>query len=498
MKKLLLFLALVALSVTACHKIEKTPVKTETENTYFYANLFAYSTMKTYYLWEAEISDAFSVWTYDDEPKTQVKESRYKDAEGNEIDKWTTLTDDYSSFVSSVNGVTTTYGLDYTLYYTDNTHKYVCMVVNYTVEDSPARKAGLKRGDIIMEVGGQELGINDYVKILTNDFHNSADCTLTLIDGSSVTMTAAEMYEDPVLLYKTFSFNNKKVGYLVYNAFTLDSWERLIEACRYFRQEGISELILDLRYNPGGYVRAEYTLASMLAPQSAVDGKKIFEKEIYNALLQKALEGDTDVLFTDTFSFYTEKKNYEYSTSGANVGIKKLYALISSSTASASESLLTGLGPYLDIDIIGEPSAGKYCSGIIYPASAWVEDYKEALEANDDIDTEEAGKYTDNWGIYVMVSRYADANGETPCMPDGFTPDYEINDEPTEGWELGDEREALLKAALTRAGKTDFESDANSSAQRSRRFSPTEPLRVSANGYRIIGASLPQYPEFQK
>ena len=489
MKKHLLLLALVALSVMACHKVEKTPVKTETEETYYYVNAFAYSTMKTYYLWEAEISDAFSSWTYDEEPKAKVKAARYKDSDGNDIDKWTTLTDEYSSFVSSVNGVTTTYGLDYTLYYTDNTHKYVCMVVNYTSEGSPARKAGLKRGDVIMKVGGEELGINDYVKILTDSFHNAPSCTLTLMDGSTVTMTAVEMYEDPVLLYKTFSFDGKKVGYLVYNSFTLDSWERLIEACKYFRQEGISELILDLRYNSGGYVKAEYTLASMLAPQSVVDAQEVFEQEVYNDRLDKAYNGKTDVRFTDSFIFYTGQKAYVYSTSGANAGISKIYALISSSSASASESLLVGLGPYVDIDIIGEQSAGKYCSGIIYPASSWVEDYKDVLEANDDMDYDSAVKYTDDWGIYVMVSRFADANGDTPCMPDGFTPDYEVADNPYEGWELGDEREALLNAALKLAGKTDFASSESSDVQRSRRFSPAEPLRVPANGYRILSVN---------
>ena len=489
MKKNLLPLALVALSVMACHKVEKDPVITDTDETYYYVNAFAYSTMKTYYLWEAEIADAFSSWTYDEEPKAKVIESRYKDSAGNEIDKWTTLMDEYSTFVSSVNGVTTTFGLDYTLYYTDNTHRYVCMVVNYTSEGSPARKVGLKRGDVIMKVGGEELGINDYVKILTNSFHNAATCTLTLLDGSSVSMTAVEMYEDPVLLYKTFSFNNKKVGYLVYNSFTLDSWERLIKACKYFREEGISELILDLRYNSGGYVKAEYTLASMLAPQSVVDSKAIFEQEVYNALLQKAFDGETDVRFTDTFSYYTSEKSYDYTTAGANIGISKIYALISSSTASASESLLVGLDPYLDIDIIGDQSAGKYCSGIIYPASSWVEDYKSTIEANDDMDYESAVKFTDDWGIYVMISRFADANGNTPCMPDGFTPDYEIYDDPSEGWALGDERESLLNIALQRAGKTDFASSESSEVQRSRRFSPAEPLRVPANGYRILSVN---------
>ena len=71
-------------------------------------------------------------------------------------------------------------------------------------------------------------------------------------------------------------------------------------------------------------------------------------------------------------------------------------------------------------------------------------------------------------------------------MPDGFTPDYEVSDSPAQGWELGDERETMLNAALTRAGKTDF---IESSVQESRagQFTPNEKLDgVAANGYSIL------------
>ena len=61
-------------------------------------------------------------------------------------------------------------------------------------------------------------------------------------------------------------------------------------------------------------------------------------------------------------------------------------------------------------------------------------------------------KYTDNWGIYVMIGRYADRDGNTPCMPDGFTPDHEVADAPLDGHQLGDPEETMLKAALTLAG----------------------------------------------
>ncbi len=505
MKKYLLLLALAAGVAVGCDKKSTVPMtptgptNTDTDTgsntlTYLYVNSFAYSTMKTYYLWEAEISAAFASWKNDDEPKAKVKEARYKDSDGKDIDKWTMLTDDYSSLVSSVGGVSTTYGMDFTLYYTDQTYSSVCMVVNYTAADSPARKAGLKRGDAIMKVNGKSLGVDDYYDIITDDYYNSSSCTLELYGGSTVTMTAVEMYEDPVLLYKMFSFNDKKVGYLVYNSFTLASWERLIEACKYFKDEGVTELILDLRYNSGGYVTTEYTLASMLAPKSAVESKAVFEKEVYNAALQNAL-GDTDVLFKDSFSYTQNNQTVTYSTADANIGLSKIYVLYTSSSASASESLIVGLRPYMDIEIIGSQSSGKYCSGIIYPASSWVEDYKDYFSSNG-MSATVAEKQTENWGIYVMISRYADVNGETPCMPDGFVPDIEADDYPLEGLELGDENEMMLKTALKRAGKTDF-AEVATRAQRSARLTPREPLGgTAANGYRLfLPDNLPELPQ---
>ncbi len=497
MKKLLFPLTLAVISIASCHKPTDNPVipepEPEVKNNYLYVNAFAYSTMKTYYLWEAEIAQAFASWNDDDEPKSKVKEARYKDSEGKDIDKWTTLTDDYSSFVASVSGMTTTYGLDYTLYYTDQTYKTVCMVVTYTSDGSPARKAGLKRGDVIMKIGGNELGIDNYSRILTDGFIKAANCVLTLMDGRTVAMTAAEMYEDPVLLYKTFSFNDKKVGYLVYNSFTLASWERLIEACKYFKQECITELILDLRYNSGGYVISEYALASMLAPKSVVENNEVYEKAVYNAALQEAL-GDTDIRFEDSFRFTQNEKSCSFSTADANIGLSKIYVLYTSSSASASESLVVGLRSYMDIEIIGSQSSGKYCSGIIYPASSWVKDYDNYITSSG-LSTKEAGKQTSNWGIYVMISRYADVNGETPCMPHGFVPDIEAKDYPLEGLELGDENETMLKTALKRAGKTEF-AEMVTRAQRSAKPTPCKPLGgTAANAYRIIlPESLPILP----
>ena len=95
------------------------------------------------------------------------------------------------------------------------------------------------------------------------------------------------MYVDPVLVYKVFDVNGKKVGYLHYTAFVAESYKRLIEACQYMKGQGVTELILDLRYNGGGLVLAEETLASMLAPEANVSAGDVFLMDIYNASRQQ-------------------------------------------------------------------------------------------------------------------------------------------------------------------------------------------------------------------
>ena len=103
--------------------------------------------------------------------------------------------------------------------------------------------------------------------------------------GKSVELTARTMYEDPVLCDSIYEFGGKKVGYLAYSSFDLHSIEKLVETAREFKAAGVEELVLDLRYNGGGYVITENVLASLFAPQEAVDQKLVFEQEDYNDYL---------------------------------------------------------------------------------------------------------------------------------------------------------------------------------------------------------------------
>lgn len=439
---------LIGLATISCHK-DRGSGEESVDPQLKYLNTFACNALGTYYLWSDEVISQLESWMSNDDPVKKVKAIRYKDSSGREVDKWTMLTDDFGKFTSTIDGITTTYGCDICLYY-NNERTKIYAVVRFVSADSPAEKAGLKRGDVIWKINGSEIDLTDYASQIRNDFFNSSSCKLTMGDGKEIQMSAVNMYEDPVLMSKVFDCGGKKVGYLAYMAFTLESFDKLVDVCEDFSNQGVSELILDMRYNTGGYVIPEYGLAAMLAPAEEVKAKAIFERAVYNSRLTEHFDEEQQLVrFSETFNYSLDGQSCTKSTRGVNVGPSKIYAILTGESASASESILTGLGPYVDIEIIGRQSVGKFCTGIAYSGPQWYKDYKDNFT---DEEYEEALGYTDNWGLYLMISRYADKNGNTPCMPDGFVPDIEIDDTPIDGIQLGDSRETMLATALARAG----------------------------------------------
>ena len=410
-----------------------------------YVNTFAWNVMDAYYLWRKEISAAMDKWEVWEEPIRKVADIRYKDAAGEDIDRWTTLSDDYASFVGGVSGHTRTLGMDFVLYYADKAQTRVCAVVTYTFGQSPAELAGLARGDIILTVDGREMTPDNYREIVQDRLLGGGTVKLGLSDGRSMTVTAVDMYEDPIQTIRTLERpNGKKVGYLHYTSFTLDSCEDLIRVFRHFKEEGIDDLVLDLRYNSGGYVVAERVLGSMVAPAAVVEAGEVFYQEVYNEKLAMEIKAVPTRVETD-FMFDNGGILEVVSTAGANPDLPRLYVLVTRFSASASESLVCGLRPYMDVILIGEQTSGKYCAGYLLAADTWYDAVKESLEEGD---YEKALPYVDNWGIYVMYSRYADCHGVTLSMPDGIAPDIEAEDDPLDGYALGDARESMLAIAL--------------------------------------------------
>lgn len=448
---------------------ELTKEEIEQKNTYLYVNTFARNTMNLYYLWNEEIKDDLDAWKDSEEPIAKVAAIRYHTGTGKsrvDVDRWTSLYDDFSAFYGSVTGTQKTYGFDFTLYPYDSQYTTACAVVTYVYADSPASNAGIKRGDVILKVNGKTMSLTTNVSgyvtlskeatnIIYNELMGGDKLDAELPDGTKFSMNSVEMYENPVLLSKVFDCGGKKVGYLVFTSFTLEACKDLVRVAKEFKAEGVRELILDLRYNGGGFVFTEEVLASLLAPEAEVKAGSVLSTEVYNAELTAYFQQnheDTKSYFSTDFVLNKGKENeYSFSTADANIGITKLYAIIESGTASASEAILCDLFPYMDITLVGQQSHGKYCSGVMMEGPDFYDDYANQM---DDATVKKGKKYTANWGLYVMYSRFADKNGETRCMPDGLTPDTEVEDDPLDGYQLGDPQETMLAKALELAGYT--------------------------------------------
>lgn len=410
------------------------------------ADQYAIDVLGMYYLWNEEVEKDLARLDPDTcrMPMEVVRSIRYHEG-GKEVDRWTVLTDDLKSFRNSVQGLGLTYGYDLQAGRISNKPGEYFLVVSYVSNGGPAQKVGLKRGDVIITLDGKAITMDNIHDAFGS---RSIELGVTCLEGdhigddvTNVSLSAVDMYEDPILVTKTFDVSGKKVGYLAYTGFDLKSSQALPDVFRNFKSENIDELVIDLRYNGGGYAFTENVLASMIAPQANVLAGDIFQTEVYNSILADAWKKqgeDTNTYFSTVHEISSQKLKID--VSDANLGIGKVYAIVASGTASASEGLIVGLKPYMDVVLVGRQTYGKYCAGIMLaPGDFYNSKYDYSL--------------IKDWGMYVMISKFADCNGRNDSIPDGIPVDIQADDDPFDGCQLGDENETMLRAALQAAGK---------------------------------------------
>lgn len=129
------------------------------------ADEFAQDALSLYYLWNKEIEDAIDNQLDPEtctDPVATVEKIRYKEGGGyksnQDEDRWTQLFEDISPFEESVQGVSTTNGMNLSVgSFSNSSPQSYFFIVNFTYADSPAAKAGLKRGDIILSYKGKDI-----------------------------------------------------------------------------------------------------------------------------------------------------------------------------------------------------------------------------------------------------------------------------------------------------------------------------------------------------
>ena len=179
--------------------------------------------------------------------------------------------------------------------------------------------------------------------------------SFTVLDRASTTprtfpMAAAAVTSVPVK-YVGF-LSNTKVGYILFNAHIATAESELIDAVN--KLQGASDLMLDMRYNGGGYLSIASELAYMIAGPAKTTNVT-FEKTIFN---DKYTTNDpvTGSLLTPT-PFYTQS-----STGQAlpHLDLPRVFVLTAGGTCSASEAVINGLiGAGINVSLIGHDTCGK-------------------------------------------------------------------------------------------------------------------------------------------
>ncbi|MDR2775240.1 MAG: PDZ domain-containing protein [Tannerella sp.] len=399
-------------------------------------NKFIVDCTQDVYLWEA-LTDWKKYNKYDVyRAYSGKKELHYElfDTLLYEGDQWSALTEDVDGLLSSLQGISTTYGYALIGGKFSNTDNYFAIIL-YTYPGAPAEKAGLKRGDIIVGINGGDITASNYA-----DLYYSSSVSLDLgyvnmggyisLKPGSIEMTAVKMYENPVNTVRIIEKKGHKIGYLCYTDYVDTSERELSGVFAGFKAEGVTDVVLDLRYNGGGHAVTAKFLSSILAPRAVVKNKEIYLTQKWNDLYDSYWQKDG-------------RNNNEYfiDTLSVNMDLSRVYVLVTGNTASASEATIIGLKPYMDVVLVGEATHGKYYGGYVLAA----DDYYEGSSGYN----REQYLNISNWGMYIMVYRYANKNNY-PDFSGGLAPERSLaaQEDYFDLKPFGDETDPLLGKAL--------------------------------------------------
>ena len=337
---------------------------------YLEVNDFIWKGLNLYYLWQADVpnlaDDKFKTQTQLNiflsgypQPENLFESLLYKPASLNPaaeaVDRFSWIVDDYLELEGQLQGTTNNNGVDYILYKRENSDE-IFGVVRYIIANSDASTKNIKRGDFFTGVNGTQLSLSNYQALL---FGSNNDYTLNLADynggaitpnGKTVALTKTILDENPILVNKVIVSGSHKIGYLMYNGFYANYDTQLNNAFGALKSQGITDLVLDLRYNSGGSIQTATRLASMITGQFT---GQVFAKQQWNDKIESYFAANDPESLKNLF---TDKMG---TTAINSVGMTKIYILTSTNTASASELVINGLKPHIGVVLIGDVTKGK-------------------------------------------------------------------------------------------------------------------------------------------
>lgn len=350
--KKIIYAFLFLLVLSACNKKDVTgnnPVTTVSNSE---VNNWIHQTMSNYYLWSTNMP-AVAKTNLNLNPMNYFTSVLF---DYGTTDRFSWIDSSSSNLINQLNGVNKVLGVKINAFLVDNSKSDgdVALIIAYVLKGSPAEKGGMKRGDIILTVDDQTVTAKNYTTILQNEtlklgFGAYANNTFTS-NGKTLSLTKIELQTNPILTDTVFNWSGKKVGYFAYVQFLTSFDDSLRAVFGRFKSKGVNELIVDLRYNGGGYVASADLLTNLMVKDLGARVNKVMNKKIYNAAYTEYLTKQNG-----TSAFVTNFQN-----EANNIGnLNRVFVLTSNGTASASELIINNLKPFMDVILVGDHTYGK-------------------------------------------------------------------------------------------------------------------------------------------
>ncbi|WP_428740437.1 S41 family peptidase [Tenacibaculum sp.] len=434
-------IVLFSLLIISCSEKDNVPKNVEVQN-------FVWKGLNAYYLWQDLVPDLadkrFStdneIYSYllgYDNPEDLFYNLLYMPNEyPQDPDKtYSWIVDDYIALEQAFAGIRLTSGMKLIgADYANGSGGYYVYVYD-VVNGSDADTQGVTRGMIITEINGATITRDNVNSLLDNN-----SFTIYLADynggnpvsnGNTITVTKSQITENPVKVSNVITDGGHTIGYLLYNQFSSDFDRDLNAEFANFKAAGITDLIIDLRYNGGGSVQTAAYLGSMITGQYTGE---LFAKQIWNHKVLDAFPAETFINnFTDQILNKNSQGNVVLDEAINSLNLNTVYFIVSKNTASASELVINGLKAYIDVKLVGTQTYGKHVGSI-------------TLYDSDDYTRNGSNLKSHTWAMQPIVLEIQNKNGEN--APEGFIPEVIMEEDPSNLGILGDPTEPLLERTI--------------------------------------------------